>query len=237
MMIPNRKLASITELESAKFSSFMNMMNALAAQWGLRQFTNWSKIWEYPWLWFHGLNSLDWQDKKLLDIGAEISPMPWFLATLGAKVVLTETDEQWLPLWQALKKRLNVDISWHVCKDEQLPCANDSVDIVTSFSVIEHQKNKKKAVDEVARVLKRQGIFALSFDICEENMGMTFPEWNGKPLTLATFDDFIWHHPEFNQQDSKITWNTDDIPEFITWHKKSADHHNYTVGAALLQKS
>ncbi len=229
------RLASLAELESAPYREFMARMNAFASAGGLRQFTDWSKAWEYPWLWEHVLESIDWSGQRLVDLGSEISPMPWFLATLGARVTLIETDPQWIPRWEALRARLNVDVDWRLVASEHLPLPDAEADVLTSFSVIEHQPDKRRAVDEVARVLKPGGLLAISFDICQPEMGMTFPAWNGRALTLREFEDFVWRHPAFDAG-SPPDWNLADLPDFRRWHLQSAPHHNYVVGAAVLTR-
>ena len=40
---------------------------------------NWSKVGEYPWLWFNGFGTIEWQGKRSLDAVSEESPMPWFI--------------------------------------------------------------------------------------------------------------------------------------------------------------
>jgi ADP-heptose:LPS heptosyltransferase len=228
-------LASVPELSSVEFRDFMTTMNCFAERWNLRQFTNWSKVWEYPWLWFNVLSTVDWQNKRVLDLGSEISPMPWFLASLGANVTLIECDPQWVPIWEGLIVQTGFNVDWRVVDSETLPFTDNSFDVVTSFSVIEHQPDKRRAVDEVARVLKPGGLFALSFDICEPDMGMTFPEWNGRALTMPEFEDTVWRHPAFSVKQAP-PWNTEDLTEFVQWHLQSAPHHNYAVGAAVLRK-
>jgi SAM-dependent methyltransferase len=123
-----------------------------------------------------------------------------------------------------------------IVPDERLPFPDRSFDIVTSFSVIEHQTNKTFAINEVARILKPNGMLAISFDICEPEMGMTFPEWNGNALTMKEFENIVWNHPDFDNGDHSPEWNIEDIPEFIQWHLQSAPYHNYVVGAAVLRK-
>ena len=229
------RLASVPELTSAPYTRFMARMNDFAAACELRQFTDWSKVWEYPWLWAHGLQDVRWPGKRLVDLGSEISPMPWFLATLGARVTLIETDPQWVPRWEALRARLGVDVDWHLVDSEHLPLADSEVDVLTSFSVIEHQPDKRRAMDEVARVLRPGGLFAISFDICETDRGMTFPAWNGRALTLNEFEEFVWRHPAFDGQ-APPAWNLADMADFRRWHLQSASHHNYVVGAAVLTR-
>jgi len=228
-------LASVEELHSQRFLDFMNSMNCFARRYGLREFTNWSKVWEYPWLWENCLSEIDWKNTRLLDLGSEISPMPWFLASLGAEVVLVETDPQWISNWENLKDLSGLKVTWKIVSGEKLPFEDNYFDAITSFSVIEHQPDKVSAIEEVIRVLKPEGEFALSFDICEETLGMSFPEWNGKALTMAEFEEVIWKRPEF-KKGFPITWNIKDAGGFLSWHLQSAPHHNYIVGAAHFQK-
>lgn len=233
---PLLSLASVVEIHSKTFVQFMERLNTFAAKHSLRTFTNWSKVWEYPWIWFHGLASMEWSNARLLDFGSEISPMPWVLASLGAQVTMVETDPQWIPVWEKIKQETGLPVDWRIISDEYLPFADESFDVVTSFSVIEHQPDKVRAVDEVARVLKHGGTFGISFDICEPAMGMTFPEWNGRALTMQEFEEIIWKHSAFDTGESTPRWNVENCPEFLQWHLQSAPHHNYVVGAAIIKK-
>src|SRR5439155_15463999 len=136
----------------------------------------------------------DWPRAHLVDLGSELSPIPWIAALLGARVTLIETDAQFEPLWRTLRTDLGVNLDWHIVASERIPIPAGSADVLSSFSVIEHQPDKPAAVQEAVRVLKPGGLFALSFDICEPEMGMTFPEWNGKALTMREFESLVWTH-------------------------------------------
>ncbi len=232
---PAVRLAAVEELESAPYRDFMERINRFASAAGLRTFTDWSKVWEYPWLWFHGLRDLEWSGRRLVDLGSEISPMPWLLASAGARVTLIETDAQWIPQWETLRAQLGVEVDWHLVDSERLPLPDASADVLTSFSVIEHQPDKAAALAEVARVLKPGGRLAISFDICEPEMGMAFPAWNGRALTLHEFETHVWRHPAFGQTKAP-TWNISDMSAFQRWHLRSAPHHQYVVGAAVLER-
>lgn len=232
---PVATLASVAELESDRFRLFMDWLNGFAGPLGLRTFTNWSKIWEYPWLWFHALERLARPGTHLVDLGSELSPMPWVCALLGAKVTLVETHPGAVPLWTSLRDGLRVDVNWKIADSERIPLPDSSADLLTSFSVIEHQPDKPAAIREAVRILKPDGTLALSFDICEPSMGMAFPEWNGRALSLREFEDVIWQNAAFGSQ-PRPAWNLADIPAFLAWHRQSAPHHTYTVGAAVLRK-
>lgn len=230
-----RHIANLGEMFSPEWTSFMDELNAFARPLGLREFTNWAKLWEYPALWRQGLSGVDWSQAHLVDLGSEASPLPWFLATRGARVTLIETRDNWVGQWTAIREKLGVKVDWHIVNSCDLPLPTASCDVVTSLSVIEHQDDQRRAVAEAARVLKPGGIFALSFDICEADLGMTFPAWNGRALTMAEFESIVWRNPAFDPG-RPLEWNREDIPSFLRWHRQTAAHHNYVTGAALLRK-
>jgi len=229
-------LANLKEMFSPPFIGFMKLLNAFAYRHGLRQYINWSKIWEYPWLWLNGLSRRNWCNTKLLDIGSEMGPLPWFIAGLGADVTLVERDPAYIKEWKRIRNETGLTVNWCITENERLPFPEKCFDVVTSLSVIEHQPDKQLAIDEAIRVMKIGGSLAVSFDICEPDMGMTFPEWNGKALTMKEFESIIWEHSALDKRNDKTEWNIKDCDDFIHWHLQSAPHHNYMVGAAILKR-
>jgi SAM-dependent methyltransferase len=228
------RLASVSELECERFERLMGWLNRFAGPLGLRTFATWSKVWEYPWLWYNALAGVEWPGLRLVDLGSELSPMPWVAAMLGARVTLVETDAKWVPLWQKLRAGLGVEVNWKIVPDERIPVPGASADVLTSLSVVEHQPDKVAAVAEAVRVLRPGGLFALSFDLVEP--GMRVPAWNGRALTRREFEDLVWLHPAFGNRE-RPEWNAGDIGPFHAWHKTTAPHHDYIVGAAVLRKT
>lgn len=233
---PCARLASLEEMRSARFAQFTRWVMGLARDLGLRATGNWSKHWEYPWLWFAALERLAWRRCRVVDLGSELSPMPWLLALLGARVTLIERDGRWVPTWSRLRGQLRVAVDWHIVDDDRIPLPAGSADVVTSFSVIEHQHDKAAAIEEAIRVLRPGGLFCLSFDVCQPERGMTFPEWNGRALTLEEFERLVWSHPGLAGC-GRLAWNLDDIGPFLDWHRTTAPHHNYVVGAAVVRRA
>jgi SAM-dependent methyltransferase len=230
-------LGSVDELRSAAYRSFMAHVNALAEDNSLNRYhDNWSKVWEYPWIWFNSLCDLDLQDKKILDIGSGKSPMPWLFALLGAEVMMVETGRENVPLWSRLRQRHQMKIGWRIVSDEELPFADNTYDAVTSFSVIEHQPDKAAAVAQAARVLKPDGVFGVSFDLCQPEWGMRYPDSLGKALSAEDFEEFVWKHPAFDNGGQTLDWKLEQCADFLQWHWGGTDDSKYIVGAATLKK-
>jgi len=230
-------LGSVSELRSVAYRSFMAHLNALAEDNKLNAYhDNWSKVWEYPWIWFNGLCDLDLHDRKILDIGSGESPMPWLFALLGAEVMMVETGRENVSLWSRIQQRHQLKIGWRIVSDEELPFADNTFDAVTSFSVIEHQPDKAAAVSQAARVLKPGGVFGVSFDLCQQEWGMRYPDILGKALCVEDFEEFLWRNPAFDNGGQTLDWKIEQCADFLQWHWSGDSDSKYVVGAAILRK-
>jgi len=230
-------LGSVSELRSVAYRSFMAHLNALAEDNKLNAYhDNWSKVWEYPWIWFNGLCDPDLHDRKILDIGSGESPMPWLFALLGAEVMMVETGRENVSLWSRIQQRHQLKIGWRIVSDEELPFADNTFDAVTSFSVIEHQPDKAAAVSQAARVLKPGGVFGVSFDLCQQEWGMRYPDILGKALCVEDFEEFLWRHPAFDNGGQTLDWKIEQCADFLQWHWSGDSDSKYVVGAAILRK-
>ncbi|HQF40503.1 MAG TPA: methyltransferase domain-containing protein, partial [Opitutaceae bacterium] len=194
------------------------------------------RTWELPRLWQAGLATMDWKGKHLVDLGSEISPWPWWIAKQGAKVTLVELRRDWVSLWERLRRELDVQVEWVFTESDVIPLPSGCADVVSSVSVIEHQRDKAQAMAELERVLRPGGTLALSCDIFEPGLGMAYPEWNGRALGAAEFDDRLGAHPALAGRVPAAAWNWADVRPFLKWFRRTAPHHNYAMAAAVLHK-
>ncbi|MGD8313725.1 MAG: methyltransferase domain-containing protein [Syntrophobacterales bacterium] len=235
-MSSEKRLASVRELRSEHYTRFMQQLNHFAAEAELHQYTTYSRVWEYPWLWSK-LESLKGQGLRVLDLGSERSPIQWFLATQGFRVIVSDINAQHWRVWRRASKKLGLSLSRRIIDAQNVDLPAASVDIYLSVSVIEHVEDKVKAMMEAARVLRPGGLLIMTFDICEPDMGMSFPEWNGRALTMREFDELFRDSSWFDPEISRLRWNAEDIPEYYSWHRNTAPHHNYITGAAVVRRN
>ena len=92
------------------------------------------------------------QNNVLLDIGAGGSPYFDIFSDISKEYIAVDLETS-LPADETR------NIIQKVGTNEKLPIESKSVDIVLSNQVLEHVLDEKKAVEEVARVLKNGGIF------------------------------------------------------------------------------
>jgi len=135
-------------------AGLMEGLNGFARTFGLHEARGPAETGAAAWLWFGGLSSLDWPRTRILHWGAGLSPWPWLLAALGARVTLVDSDPQWIPAWQSLRDRLRAAVDWQIAPAETLPLPDAGFDAATCFSLAERGSDPGRAVAELLRVLK-----------------------------------------------------------------------------------
>ncbi len=231
-----KRLASVQEMNTPAFRTVVDEVNEIGRRGGLRVVESTSKLWEYPFCWFV-INRHATPGARILDIGTERSPFPFYLARKGYDVTITDVDKQWKELWDRARTNLSLPVADAICPAERLLFADGAFDVYLSVSVIEHTRFKEETIREAARVLRPGGLLILTFDLCEENMGMTYPKEFGVPLSMQKFDTMFEKHPFFEPLESGLSWNVDDIPDFLKWAQSTKPIHRYVIGAAVFKRN
>lgn len=116
------------------------------------------------------LLQVDFRDKKVLNVGcAEPIDEAYFMSRVSewCAVDINESiiEASKKLLQNELSESLNKKLKFHVENASQLSFPDQCFDIVVSFSVIDHipeAENRRKAVDEMCRVLKTGGHLVLT---------------------------------------------------------------------------
>ena len=87
-------LANYPEISEQRWTSFMDELNDVARRGGLAEYKTYSRVWEYPWLWFQLENSA--RSLQVLDIGSERSAYPWLLVEKGFDVMVSDVTSSLL---------------------------------------------------------------------------------------------------------------------------------------------
>lgn len=232
----DKVLAKYSELSDPRWVSFMDELNSTARRGGLCEYKTYSRIWEYPWLWFQ-LRDLPRKNTRVLDSGSERSPFPWYLATQGFDVMVSDVTADYWGVWKVASRSLGVKPHLKILDAQDLALPTGSIDVYESISILEHVPDKPRALDEAARVLRPGGLLLMTFDVCEPEMGMTFPEWNGRAVSMREVDQLFTDSRWFETGVGQVRWNTGDIPRYLAWHRTTAPHHNYVTGAIAVRRN
>ena len=84
------------------------------------------------------------------------------LARLGADVIGIDPSQPALKAARCHAETEGLCLKYSVGRGEQIPLANESVDVVVCVDVLEHVEDLEKVIQEVRRVLKPNGL--LCFD-------------------------------------------------------------------------
>jgi SAM-dependent methyltransferase len=228
-------LAKYEEITATRWTDFMSELNSVARRGGLAEYQTYSRIWEYPWLWFQLENAPT--TLSVLDVGSERSAFPWLLASKGFDVTVSDVTAKYWDLWKSAQQSLDVKPRLRILDTQDLSLPTSTVDVYQSVSILEHVADKAKALAEAARVLRPGGLLLMTFDICEGETGMTFPEWNGRAVSMAELDQLFESNRWFESGVSKAAWNLESISDYWAWHRSTAPHHNYVTGALAIRRT
>lgn len=146
----------------------------------------WSRVWEYPYVYYHIQKYLTkFSDKggfKILDFGAGVNFFPFAISKLGSNVTCLDIDELCIESLLKIKEASNeINITPILNKASRLPFEDNRFDIIYSVSVFEHLPDIESMIMEIKRVLKRNGILIITFDISLNN---------NYELTLSNYQKF-----------------------------------------------
>lgn len=231
-----KRIASIDEMNTPAFREAMHEINETGRRARLRVIEATTRLWEYPFCWFTLQRHVP-PGGRILDVGTERSPFPFFLARRGYRVTITDVEKRWTNDWDSASRVLSVDMDQAIGPAEKLPFPDATFDAYLSVSVIEHTRFKEEKLKEAARVLKPGGLLLLTFDVFEEELGMVYPKEFGSALSMLGFDALFDTLPCFRPLQADLSWNTENISAFLAWHHSTKPIHRYVVGAAAFIKN
>ena len=108
----------------------------------------------------YGFAQLLVEEKVVLDIGSGVGYGAKILAEEASRVVAVDLSEE--AVRYASSEYAAGNIEMMVGDAQDLPLANDSVDVVVSFELVEHLQSQQAHLLEISRVLKPEGLTVIS---------------------------------------------------------------------------
>lgn len=129
---------------------------------------------------------IDPQGKKALDVGCGGGLLAEEFARLGCTVTGIDPSEPSLETARRHASASGLRIDYQVGAGERIPCEDGSFDIVYCCDVLEHVNDLGRVIAEIARVLKKDGVFLY------DTINRTFPS---KLVMIKLFQE--WHATSF----------------------------------------
>lgn len=140
-------------------------------KWVLDPLHQWSRQYEYPYVFSDIAGTLPEKKMTILDAGSGMTFFPFYLKKTfpEIEVFCCDYDENLGQLYLNISKKLDIEISFNNADIRKLPYAANTFDIVYCISVLEHTDNFELVLDELQRVTKPGGKLILTFDIALDN--------------------------------------------------------------------
>lgn len=140
-------------------------------KWPRDPLNTWSRIWEYPYAYYHlEKEKRDSADKllKVADVGSGVTFFPFAVSRLGYEVTCIDIDPicaRDIPAAAAVVDARPGSVGVSLLKNGSIALDDCSQDVVYCISVLEHVPNFEKSIEDIARILKQNGKFILTVDI------------------------------------------------------------------------
>jgi SAM-dependent methyltransferase len=166
-----KNLFSELEIAHSQFLSSGKQFRSKSYKWPINPLMTWSRCWEYPYILYHirkwRKNNIGFQP-TVVDLGCGVTFMPFSIARENCAVIGVDID----PVAERdLCEAANIitaspgSVSFKLTNGESLPFQDNAIDAIYCISVLEHIADPCKTIKEVARVIKKGGLFVLTIDI------------------------------------------------------------------------
>jgi 2-polyprenyl-3-methyl-5-hydroxy-6-metoxy-1,4-benzoquinol methylase len=195
-----KNLFAFLEKEQNEFLSKDQLFRSPEYKWPRDPLHTWSRVWEYPYV-YHHLSRVRQRFVArelpiVLDFGSGVTFFPFTVAKLGYRVICADIDsvsQKDLGLAVQYIPHNPGSIDLIMINGDELPFANDEVDIVYCISVLEHVPDCERAVSELWRILKRGGLFFLTIDLdIRGDFELGVPKYRRLMKMLSLHFDFVW---------------------------------------------
>jgi len=166
-------------------------------KWGKDPFHQWSRQWEYPYVFAAIKNHLHERNipaPKILDAGSGFTFFPYYLSReiSGAAITCCDYDHKLLSFFETINKTNDNNtqqVEFQYADLHALPFESSTFDVVYSISVLEHTKDYASIIREFARVTKPGGALVITFDVALDGVSDISPQ-NAEDLLLTLSREF-----------------------------------------------
>lgn len=137
--------------------------------WDRDTLHNWSRAWEYAYVLHHVRREIEKRNSRLsaVDFGSGSTFFPFAVARLGVDLICLDNDPIVAGDLEAATRCIDPSPGTLrvLQNDAKLPLESASADLLYSISVLEHMPDPVPIVEEIARVLRPDGLLILTIDV------------------------------------------------------------------------
>ena len=155
----------------------------------------------------------DFKNKTLLDIGTGSGYVAVELAKYGVNVIACDMSGQAIENLKKYKSQFSLkNLKFLVCKAEDIPLADNSVDYIVANALLEHIPNEKKAIYKWKRVLRREGKMLITVPLSLKYV------WPFLWLINIPYDKRLGHLRRYDLKSLKEKFRLKALKVFYTGH-------------------
>lgn len=141
-----------------------------ARRWVRDPLHQWSRQWEYPFVYSRAepcARAADGKQVNILDAGSGITFFPYYLESQFAhcRVHCCDIDETLAAMYEAVNRTMGSTVSFSAAALLHTPYPDGQFDLIYCISVLEHTADYAQIIAQLDRVMKPGGKLIVTFDI------------------------------------------------------------------------
>ncbi len=217
----NKLLKNSLFLKMEKFSNkFLEknkkILNKYRFKWVADPLHQWSRQYEYPYVYSCIQNYVKHNENKeikIIDAGSGVTFFPYYLASniQNAKIECCDYDKS----LESIFTKINTNypsiskIQFSETDIHKLTFPDEFCDIIYCISVLEHTENFETIIKEFKRILKKNGLLIITFDISIDGSA-DIPKEKAEKL-IETLEKYFPNREKTNYQKDFKDLNSDNI--------------------------
>jgi len=163
------------EMESFSNTFVRTQAKALrSCRWILDPFHQWSRQWEYPFAYSYIHRFLSRsnlarvsREIRILDAGSGCTFFPYYLTHRHPDCIIycCDCDSSLASIFNEIGTETNANVKFDIYDLGSMGYEDESFELLYCISVLEHTSNCRDIIEEFHRVLKRNGLLVMTFDV------------------------------------------------------------------------
>ncbi len=143
-------------------------LGSYAKRWVNDPLHQWSRQWEYPYVFSQIKTILNAEDKaQILDAGSGVTFFPYCIKSKypSTRIFCADYDKDLENVYQRINASSNENVHFSTCDLKHLSYEDNSFDVIYCISVLEHTDDYQKILEGFHRILRPGGSLIITFDV------------------------------------------------------------------------
>jgi SAM-dependent methyltransferase len=167
-LITSRNYLDLNDFSAQFLEKNKSHLSSYASKWVSNPLRQWSRKWEYPYVFDRVSSVLDKKDSAvILDAGSGVSFSPYYILSKypGASIHCADYDPKLSDIYAGINQKSERKVEFKISDLRELEYPDGMFDLIYCISVLEHTDSYPEIIRGFSRLLAHEGKLVVTFDV------------------------------------------------------------------------